>query len=465
MTSTMLALASWPVQMAQAMGLVVVGSGMVGGLIGWALARRLFEQPAWKWAEALEEMRRSGHLRRLPEPSSGALHGAAARFNELADHIEQQRQRLREQMAKLEQTNAELGELSTLKDDFLATINHQLRTPVTAAVECVELMRDGAFGKVNEEQQAFLQMMNDHMRQMAHLVEEVLDLSLLKSGRRPLRCQTGDLAEILRRCTESWKESAESCSLRLAAENLPPVYMDATAIQEVMDHLLRNAIRHSPPGSEVLIQARATEEEVEVSVRDTGAGMSSRDVAKLFQPFTHVQGAEAPGSQGSGLGLAYCRQVIERHRGTIRAESAEGSGTTVTFSLPIASNAFLFEEAFWKAQEEAEDEDGQFAVLVVAPARPDVPAAGALMRRAEETLRRHTHRSDQLLPVDDRTIVVVAVTNAAGSDAMVTRLRGVFEEAGLAVRLGIAMFPEDGERPDRVLKIARRRMTESRQTP
>jgi len=413
----MIPLDSWPMQMAQAMGLVVVGAGMMGSLIGWVLARRRFKQ---------------------------------------------QRQRLREQITKLEQTNAELGELSTLKDDFLATINHQLRTPVTAAVECVGLMRDGAFGEVNEEQKAFLQMMNDHMKQLAHLVEEVLDLSLLKSGRRPLRCQPADLAEILRRGTDSWKASAESCSLRLAAENLPRVYMDATAIQEVMDHLLRNAIRHSPPGGDILIEARAAEEEVEVSVRDQGPGMSSRDVAKLFQPFTHVQGSEAPGSQGSGLGLAYCRQVIERHRGTIRAESAEGIGTTVTFSLPIASHAFLFEEAFWKAQEEAEDEDGQFAVLVAAPAQPEAASAGELMRRAEEILRRHVHRGDQLLQVDDRTIAVVAVTNAIGSEAMVRRLRDVFEQAKLAVRLGLAMFPDDGERPDRLLKIARRRGTESR---
>lgn len=386
-------------------------------------------------------------------------------FHQLATQVEEQRWRLGEQIVELERVNAELGQLASLKNDFLATINHQLRTPVTAVLECLELIRDGVLGPLTEEQQSFVRTMDQNVMQLANLVEEALDLSLLQLGQRSLPRQSADLVEVLRRSQASWQAAAHSCTIRLSCGPLPLVYMDATSIQQVMDHLLRNALRHAPKRSDVSIEAQVRHGVVDVSVRDHGPGLSREQLAQLFQPFTHLQKPEAPGSQGAGLGLAFCRQVIERHRGLIRAESSEGHGSLFTFSLPIASHAFLLEEACREAQEEARHLEGQFGLLVASPACATGAEAHELMRRVEATLRRHTARRDQFIWLDEVTLVILAVTNQAGVEAMSQRLRGVLRRDHPEAHLATAVFPLDGETPGRLLEVARSRLPEAGQGP
>jgi signal transduction histidine kinase len=419
----------------------------------WLL--RLFFPPLRRVLEQIAALQRSGQLPNLIGNGQDEVAAMVSAFRLLAKQVEEQRWRLGEQIVELERVNAEFDELANLKDDFLATINHQLRTPVTAVLECVELIRDGALGSLTEEQQSFVRTMDHNVMQLANLVEEVLDLSLLKSGRRSLQRQSADLLEVLRRSQASWQATSSSCTIRLACQELPAVYMDAKAIQQVMDHLLRNALRHASKRSEVLIDAQARDGAVEVAVHDQGPGISAEQLAKLFQPFTHLHKPEAPGSQGSGLGLAFCRQVIERHQGTIRADSAEGRGSTFTFSLPIASPTFLFTETCQKAREEAQRGDGQFGLVVATAPTKD------MMERVEAVLRRHTARRDQFLWADDLTLVIVAVTNQEGLDAMSRRLCGVLSHEQLEVPLTTAVFPVDGDTPERLLALARSRPSPS----
>ncbi|MBI3083301.1 MAG: HAMP domain-containing histidine kinase [Candidatus Omnitrophica bacterium] len=442
--------------------LVVMFSGVLLFLIGALLHRHLITTPLQEIADGIGAMQRTGQLSKLPGRYSNELAVVASGFNQLAEQVEEQKRRLREQIVELERLNAELDQLSTMKDDFLETINHQLRTPVTSIRECIGLIRDGTLGPISDEQQPFVRTMEENALRLVNLIEEALDLSLLKSGRRPLQRQADDLTALLRQIRDGWQSMTPSCTVRLSCATLPPVYMDAKAIREVMDHLLRNALRHAPSDTEVLIEVRARDGVVEVSVHDQGPGISQEQQARLFQPFTHIQQPEAPGSQGSGLGLAFCRQVIERHRGAIRTESSEGHGTTFTFSLPIASERFLFEEICHRAEEEAGYEEGQFGLLLAVPADAGLtlPTAKEMIRQAELMLRRHTHRGDQFVWLDDLTFVIVAVTNQAGLEAMGLRLREVLRSNQLNVHLASAVFPLDGETPERLLEVARSRLIE-----
>jgi signal transduction histidine kinase len=424
---------------------------LAGFLIAWWRSRVRVMRPLRRVAEQIAALQRSGQLPTLLGEGEEGVAAIAPAFSLLVRQVDEQRWRLGEQIVELERVNAELGELASLKDDFLAAINHQLRTPVTAVLECLELIRDGALGPLTEDQRSFVRTMDHNVMQLANLVEEVLDLSLLKSGQRSLLRQPADLVPVLRQAQASWQAASSSCTIRLACDELPAVYMDAKAIRQVMDHLLRNALRHAPKRSEVLIEAQVRDGLVEVSVRDQGPGMSAEQVAKLFQPFTHLHRPEAPGSQGAGLGLAFCRQAIEGHRGAIRADSSQGRGSTFTFSLPIASGTFLFEEACRKAQEEAQHGDGRFG-LVVATAQTQ-----GMTQRVEAVLRRHTARRDQFLRADDLTVVIVAVANEEGLEAMVRRLRGVLSREQLEAQLATAAFPADGETPERLLERARSR--------
>ena len=369
--------------------------------------------------------------------------------------IREQQRRLREHVLQLKQLNGELDQLATLKDDFLAIINHQLRTPLTPIIEGLELVRDGTLGPLTPDQRSMVQVMDENAGRLAALIEEVLDLSLLKSGRRLLDRAPGDLAAMLERVCAAWRREAGSRTLRLECPALPPVYMDGQAVEEVLQHLLRNALRHAPEGSEILVEAQASEERaVEVAVRDRGPGMTTEQLGRLFQPFVHIQDAEAPGSRGSGLGLAFCRQALERHRGTIRAEVNAGGGMTFAFTLPVASTAFLFEEACRSAKEDAEYDTGGFAVLLVGSPDGGVPH----LDKIEALLRAHTHHGDRFVRLDGATLAVVAITAQPGLDAMVSRLRGLLAKARLDARLATALAPMDGDTPESLLVAARRRL-------
>jgi len=436
---------------------------MIGGILCFLASvlflRQALTIPLHRMAEQIGAMQQTGRLVKLPVVHQNELGVLAAGFNHLAAQVEEQKRRLREHIVELQRVNAEFDQLANIKDDFLTTVNHQLRTPLTAIVEGVGLLRDGAMGTLTDDQQSLVAMMSGHARQLVGLVESVLDLSMLKSGRRPLNRQARDLAEVLRRVKAAWEPEAHSRTIRLACGALPQVYMDAEAVEDVLHHLLRNALRYAPERSEVVMEVDRRDGVIEVSVADRGPGLSSEEVERIFQPFVHLDTPQAPGSEGNGLGLAFCRQVIERHRGDIRVTSSKGAGTAVTFTLPIASPQFLLEDACRLAQEEAEYDDGQFGLCLVVPEAEGEEPVG-LMQRAEVALRQHTHRGDRFVRLDEQTLAIVAVTDAAGLAMMVKRLHALLQSEAIAVRLATAMYPADGRQAQALIDAARRKITQ-----
>lgn len=436
--------------------LAAMGVGLAAFLLGVWLLHRSITHPLQRMVQGIETMRRTGRLVKVPVVANNELGLVAGEFNRLAEHIEEQKQRLRQHIVELQRVNIELDRLANLKDDFLATINHQLRTPLTAVFEGLMLLKEGVLGAVSGEQRQILSTMEESSRRLMHLVEEVLDLTMLRSGRRMLDRHPDDLAKLLREVRAASQSQTTMHTVTLDCHTLPPVFMDPEAIHDVMDHLLRNALRHAPTGSEIRIEARSGPRLVEVSVKNTGQGLTQKQVERLFQPFVHLHSPDAPGSEGGGMGLALCRQVIQRHAGTIRAESGLGQGTTVTFTLPIASASFLFEDACRGAKEEAEYETEQFGLVLLAPDGP--PGNPGALEQLETFLRRHTHHGDRFVRIDDAQVAIVAVTNQPGLRAMTLRLCGVLAEAGLPVQIGTALHPADGETPERLLQAARSRL-------
>lgn len=432
---------------------------VVGMLLVWAGLRVFRDRlviPLQQMVQMMDAMRQSGQWVKLPASYASELGVLAEGFNRLIEHVEAQQRRLREQIVELQRVNSELDELAGVKDEFLQTINHQLRTPMTAIMEGLQLLRNPQTGGFTAEQRSDLELIIENASRLKELVEEMLDLSMLKSGRRPLQRQAEDLGALLQRACATWRQPLGPEGLRLELAALPRVYIDAKAIEDVVGHLLRNALRHAPPKTPVGVRAAAQQEMVLVSVHNEGAALTSEQIKRLFQPFVHLHTPDAPGSQGSGLGLAFCRHVIERHGGAIRVESNGTSGTTVTMTLPAASPAFLFVDACRLALEEA-DSDGQYGVCLAAPSEQATHPAQALTE-TEALLRKNTHRGDRFIRVDERTLVIVAVTDDLGLTLMMRRLRGVLDAAKLPVRLTGAVHPADGDQPERLLDAARRRL-------
>lgn len=435
------------VMRSSALQLLLILCGVALFLIGVWVVRQLLTTPLHRMADGITAMQKTGRLVKLPVMHANELGVVAAGFNQLAEHVEEQKNRLREHIVQLQRMNAELDRLSHLKDDFLATINHQVRTPLTAILDGLSLVRDETLGAITEEQKTFLSTVNRNAQQLAKLLNDILELSTIQSDRRALNRKPDDIGVLLREANTLWVAVAPSRTIRISCGQLPQVYMDKQAIADVLDQLLHNALRHSPEHGIVEVNASQHNGVVEVAVQDHGPGIPDDALTRLFQPFTHIQTPDAPGSEGSGLGLAFCRELIERHRGSIHARSSAEDGTTVTFTLPVATVTFLFEEACRGAQEDADDEHSQFGMLLVTPASPQV----------EALLRRHTHRGDRFVRLDESSLAIVAVTDPLGLGAMMVRLDDVVDRAGLDVRMVTAVFPQDGHTPEELLRTARRR--------
>lgn len=460
-TVIVLALSVYDSALATRMQLLGASSVSIALLVGVVLLRWRLTEPLNRMAGLIEQMQKTGRLVKLPVIRQDELGMVSAGFNQLAERVEDQKRRLREHIVELQRLNMEFDRLAGVKDDFLATISHQLRTPLAAIVQGIELMHDSSIGSLNDEQRSLVVMMQAQAQRLMGLVDDSLDLSMLKSGRRPLTRQTENIEGLLKKIYANWQTENRSRSIRLECPGLPSAYMDAQAVEEVVNHLLRNAWRHAPEGTEILIRASANASHVHVSVQDHGSGLSEKQVAQLFQPFVHLQTPESPGSEGSGLGLAFCRQVIERHRGHIYVDSSPGVGTTVTFTLPIPRSAFLFEEACRLAQEEAEHDRGQYGVVLVKPqplgTHQDLTAC---MREAELVLRRNTHRGDHFVSPEPGVLAIVAVTDSTGLALMVERLKTVAAKDSLPIHFASAVYPNDGKEPKVLIERANERFAQ-----
>lgn len=464
--------------------LALMIAGLLYFFLGVWLLHRFVTVPLRRLVDHIELTRRVGRVCHLPGFPRNEFGVVASAFNRLVERADDQSQQLREQLRELQRVSEELDQLANLKDEFLTNINHQLRTPLTAIVEGLDLIRDGVVGPMNESLRDHVETMATSTRQLWGLIEDILDLSLLQSGRRVLKRKPMDLGTLLQQCCAEWRGAAQSRTIQLVGDTLPLVYADEQAIREVLNHLLGNALQHAPERSLITIVGKVCDAVVEVAVSDQGPGMSPHQLRRLFQPFVHLHTPEAPGSEGNGLGLALCRQVVERHHGSIRAMSVPGQGTTVLFCLPIHSVRRLFEEACGVAQERAAQREGQFGLLVVTPAAstssagwgerlnsvPVIPpnppgevplefmgvgaAVNPVLSDAHALLRRQTHQRDQFVWLSERMFAVIVVTNAAGVAAVATRLQSFLRQATLDVRLGVAVFPRDGTIPTGLLRVA-----------
>lgn len=430
---------------------------IIGMTLVWAgvcVFRDRLIRPLQAMVEQIQAMQQASQWKKLPLAADGELKAVAAGFNELVDHVAIQQRSLSEQIGELQLVNAELDQLANVKDDFLQTINHQLRTPMTAIIEGIRLLKDKGMGPLNSEQQTYADLVENNAVRLNAMLEDMLDLSLLKSGRRPLHRRVDEITAPLQRMCKQWQGQFPETPIELKTGLLPAIYFDVQAIEDVLNHLLRNATRHAPEKTGIEIATTVFNEMVEVSVRSQGPVLSPDQIRCLFEPFVHLHTPDAPGSQGSGLGLAFCRQVVERHGGSIRVESEKSAGTTVTMSLPLASAQFLFVDACRMAQEEAAMEGGTYGLcFVVSPA-----GEARVLREAEALLRKNTHRGDRFVGIDDKSLVIVAVTDDVGLAMMIRRLRAVVQKQRLSIAMAGAVYPLDGDRPERLLMVARNRL-------
>lgn len=263
---------------------------------------------------------------------------------------------IRRNAVELAAKNVELVRATRLKNEFLANVSHELRTPLNAIIGFSELLLTGDLGAVKDEHREFLESIHRNGRHLLRLINSVLDVSRIDADKMHLELSETDLLQAIRGAV------ADTESLRLARHqtarlDLPDqpltALADAVRVQQILFNLLSNASKFTPEGGEVVLRALATStplpvpgervgeqprlarrDAVWVAVSDTGIGIRPEDMSKLFQEFSQVDASASRRVQGSGLGLALSKRLVELHGGQIGAESIFGMGSTFWFILP-----------------------------------------------------------------------------------------------------------------------------------
>lgn len=237
----------------------------------------------------------------------------------------------------LSKTADELAQLNKLKDEFLATVSHELKTPLTTIKGFVSVILSGEVGPLNEQQGNFLGVVDQSVNRLTHLISDLLDLSRL-NGKVEMEFGKVDLTELVRSSVSSNLLKAKEKNVEIAnhtPKNLPQVKADTRWIGQVVDNLLINAIKYAGAGASVNVSGTDKGEAVVICVEDNGPGIPADEQKMIFEKFYRGK-ASASQVPGTGLGLAISKSVIEKHGGKIWLESRPGKGAKFCFALPVA---------------------------------------------------------------------------------------------------------------------------------
>jgi len=234
----------------------------------------------------------------------------------------------------------ELERETRAQSAFLATMTHELRTPLTSIIGFSEMLEDGLPGPLNEKQARFVVNILTSARHLLHLVGEVLDLAKLSAGRLELHKTEADLGGAVRRVCAAIQPLGDKKRIVIHADTGDEgleAFVDEQRVDQILHNLLSNAVKFTPDGGRVDAIARRKDGCIEVVVRDNGVGIDADDCDRIFLDFVQGDSSYTRAAQGTGLGLALTRRLVELHGGRIRVDSAVGSGSAFTVSLPIGS--------------------------------------------------------------------------------------------------------------------------------
>lgn len=233
---------------------------------------------------------------------------------------------------------SDLRRLETIRKDFVSNVSHELRTPLTSIKALTESLRAGALDEP-EMARRFLGHIETEVDALSELVSELLELARIESQQVPLQRSPSDACEILQRGAERLRTQAERAGLELRIEcqpRLPLVLADAPRLEQVLVNLIHNAIKFTPRGGSISVTAVAKNTAVEFSVTDTGVGISTDNLQRVFERFYKADPAR--NKSGTGLGLAVAKHLVEAHEGHIGVESAEGRGSRFYLTIPTVVN-------------------------------------------------------------------------------------------------------------------------------
>jgi PAS domain S-box-containing protein len=290
----------------------------------------------------------------------------ASLFEQLQQQLterQQAQQQLTERNQQLGASNEELARATRLKDEFLANMSHELRTPLNAILGMTEGLQDQVFGIVNEKQIKALQTIERSGSHLLELINDILDVAKIESGQIELDCTPVSINHLCQSSLPFIKQQALQKRIQLEIKvplNLPDLLIDERRMRQVLINLLNNAVKFTPNGGRITLEVSSQQrradpdsadspphfllkETLQIAVIDTGIGIASEHINKLFQPFIQIDGALNRQYQGTGLGLALVKRIVELHGGQVGLTSEVGVGSCFTIEFEGRHGGIEFE--------------------------------------------------------------------------------------------------------------------------
>jgi len=369
--------------------------------------------------------------------------------------------KLRDFAAQLERANQELKRVDEMKSEFVSVASHELRTPLTTIKNAVQLVLRGKAGEINETQGNFLSMAEKNINRLTNILNSLLDLSRIESGKMEMRFEEFDLTGSITFILSSLKPQADGKSIRLNTEipmEFPPIYGDREKVEQILMNLTGNAIKFTPEGGEISVSAKLLAGEggmVAVSVKDSGIGIPEDQLKKVFEKFYQVEGSLHRSVSGTGLGLAITKGLVETHQGKIWVESEVGKGSTFTFTLPVSKGEkrephfrYVLDLKFRLAQEN----NTPLTLFLLEVLDQEGNAKESFLDQLEEQVRKSLCRKGDMVLRREREKILAALCEADLKGAQVIRHR-IEEEIQKhfmegrdkppILKVGAATFPEE----------------------
>jgi signal transduction histidine kinase/DNA-binding response OmpR family regulator len=264
---------------------------------------------------------------------------------ELAEQLTQAREQHHQHTLQL----SHRSELDTLKDEFISTVSHELRTPLTSIRGALGLLSSGIIGDVDAKALNLLRIAVTNTDRLIRLINDILDLERMESGRAPLQLRRCSLRDLAQQAIDTMTPMADANSVHLALEPSSIAHVaypeslffdgDSDRILQVLTNLLSNAIKFSPVASTVRVYTEATSDSILLKVVDEGRGIPSDKLDTIFDRFQQIEPSDARQKGGTGLGLAICRSIVQQHSGSVWAQRNLGPGTTLYVMLPRTTRA------------------------------------------------------------------------------------------------------------------------------
>lgn len=412
----------------------------------------------------------------LKENLSRLPHAAMTAIREAQDGLELKlaEERLKQYAAELERANKELKRLDEIKSEFVSIASHELRTPLASIKNAVQLILRGKTGEINENQARFLQMAERNIDRLTNLLNDLLDISRIESGKVLMNFEELSLKGTIEFSLSSFKVQADAKSITLGMdvpEDIPNVYGDREKLEQILTNLIGNAIKFTPDGGSISVSARRFNEKmVVISVKDTGVGIPEDELDKVFEKFHQVEGSLTRTVQGTGLGLAITKGLVEASHGNIWVESELGKGSTFTFTLPISEGEkrdLRFRSVFDREFQRAVENHTPLTLFLIEVLEKEHDIKDKILRQLDELSRKCFCRSADIILKREKEKILAALCDTDSKGAQIIYKR--FEEEiqrrftkgqdkPPVIKMGMATYPEEAFSKRELFRKAKERL-------